>query len=365
MKRKRKNKKINPVTILILLLGLTAGLLLIRSSQEVRRPAYYGQVSASLLPSERDVLTGETFNLRLKISPGDNLVSGVDLDLDFDSSLMELTDVEVHESYTGGGDLVSDGKVNIMVVTVLDPEDLPQESFDLAVITFKAIGSGTGKINRVGDYQIVGSRGEGGDIDRTLELVSFNPATVNISEGNTPEGGWPVLNFSVKFGGTEYAVGDQKVIVDVPDQKVKLVVKRGGFRKEFDGVDLVFDDQAIGWGSVELVGVTPGGGYAVLIKGPVHLARKFCSNKQKERCQLGEENISLVPGDNNYDWTGLNLEPGDINLDGRVDSTDFSRIKSSLGNQSGKEDINFNGIVNSQDIVLLLDTLNTKYEEEI
>ena len=111
----------------------------------------------------------------------------------------------------------------------------------------------------------------------------------------------------------------------------------------------------------------PGDGYAILIKGPVHLAKRFCRDQQRKHCWLGEEDISLASGINEFDWSKSPLEPGDVNHDRKVDSLDFSQVKSALGDRGEGiiEDINFNGRVNSQDLVFILSTLSTKYEDEL
>ena len=197
-----------------------------------------------------------------------------------------------------------------------------------------------------------------------------NTPTATPTEAETEN--WPVLNFKVKMKGTEYQVqGEDKVVEDIPEQKMTVIVRKGSFEKEFKNVDVSFDKNAVGEGSVVLNGVEPGDKYAILVKGPVHLARKFCKNNQTDRCAYGQEKITLTEGENNFDLTGLYLEPGDINSDGRVDSADFTLLKQAVGKKRSAEtgenipeDLNFNGVVNSQDIVLFLETLSTKYEDD-
>lgn len=359
------------ILLILATLTLFSALLLSRQVQELRRGAYYGGVTAGVYPSTKQVGVGEEFNLYLKINPKSGsdayLVNGVNLTLTFNKEILELKDIEFDKIFTGPKRIAqanSEGKLEIIAVTTSDRSELHQDVFDLAKLAFKAKKEGRGTINREASYEIVGSRGQEGNIDRTLELTSFLPAEVVVEAA----GDWPKLNFKIKFGGTSYQVSGEAVTVDdIPDQKVKVVVKKSDLRKEFKDVNVSFDDQAIGSGSVLLTGFAPGDGYAVLIKGPVHLSRRFCYDQQKEHCWIGEERIALVIGDNNYDWSQLDLEPGDINVDGLVDSTDFSMLKAAIGERGAgiKEDINFNGSVTGQDIVIFLDTLSAKYEEEI
>jgi len=66
----KKVKKNQFVFLIILGIALVAGLILLRQSQETRRKAFYGGVTARVLPSEREVGLGDTFNLRVNINPG-------------------------------------------------------------------------------------------------------------------------------------------------------------------------------------------------------------------------------------------------------------------------------------------------------
>lgn len=346
----------------------------VRKPQEIRRGAFYGSLTASLYPSEKEVAVGEEFNLYLKINPvSENeafLVNGADLTIGFDENRLEFVDGEIITPYTGQVISLMNpdqlGKLRIIAVTTVSRDEIPQDVFDLVRLRFRAKAEGEVQINQEGDYQLVGSRGQSGDIDRTLELSSFSGTTITIS-GEIPEGGWPVLKFKIKFGGTDYEVGGKRVIVEVPPQKVKVAVGKDGLYRTYNDITVTCDEDAVCQGEMELVGITPGDNYAVLIKGPVHLAKKFCQDQQREYCWRGDENISLASGDNQFDWTTLPLEPGDVNQDKRVDSLDFSRVKNALGARGDNipEDVNFNGEVNSQDLVFVLGTLGTKYEDDI
>lgn len=391
MKSRKNRKTIFPLILLILVVSvaLIGGVILVRTSQETRRGAYYGAVSAGIWPDAKQVdFNSGNFDLYLKVIPGDHLITGTEMNLSFDNSILELVDMEFDDLFSGPKRITqanTTGTIPILAVTTADRNDLHNEPFNLVKLTFKPKSAGSTQITRVGDYKIVGSRGQTGVVDRTLELKGFSLATVTVGGGDTipttgvpyptevlppeeawPEGGWPTLEFKIKFAGTTYRVGNQQVTVsNIPDQKVKVIVKKFGSKWEFSDVMVSFDEKAIGTGEVELVGVPVGTGYTVFIKGPAHLARKFCSNKQKDRCRVDEGEIVLKQKIS-YDWTGLELEPGDINQDGVVDASDFSQLKQAIGLQGEgiKEDLNFNGVVNTQDIALFLETLSTKYEEE-
>lgn len=171
------------------------------------------------------------------------------------------------------------------------------------------------------------------------------------------------LNFKVKFQG---------ITQKRDDQQVKLTVKRENFSKPFD-VRLTSNDSGIYSGSVALTGVAPGN-YLIYIKGPRHLAKKFCKNNQETRCSLSDR-IALVRGDNTLDFSKMVLEGGDLpnpnddyKQDGVVNSIDYTLINNRLGSSAEDDlriaDINLDGAVNSTDRILLRNTLETRYEED-
>ncbi|MFH1561006.1 MAG: hypothetical protein ABID04_00275 [Patescibacteria group bacterium] len=188
-----------------------------------------------------------------------------------------------------------------------------------------------------------------------------------------PDSGTPILNFKVSFVG----ILNKDKVKEIP--KVAIKVKKG-FETvaEFDGVEVVptdVGDKTVFTGAVALTGVVPGGNYSVLIKGPKHLARKFCQNNQVDRC-YGQGEIILVEGENSFDFSGLSLEPGDLpnpsyNMaqDGVVNGVDLALIKARFFVDQHEEeklvaDLDFNGDIGGRDIVLFLQTLSAKFDEE-
>jgi len=193
--------------------------------------------------------------------------------------------------------------------------------------------------------------------------------TLLLSPTPTVEASTPILNFKVSFAG----VLDSSKVKETPEVTVKI--KKGlEIVAEFTGVQLEPDTGAAFKGSVVLSGVAPGGDYTIYIKGPRHLVRKFCQDKQTERC-FGRGRIVLTSGKNEFDFSRLSLEPGDLpnpsenmQQDSVVNGVDLSLLKARLGKDYPEElavaDLDFNGVINTRDIVLLLRTLSSKYGEE-
>lgn len=97
-------------------------------------------------------------------------------------------------------------------------------------------------------------------------------------------------------------------------------------------------------------------GYKLCFKGPRHVQQCFSN------VTFFDEQV--------YDYTKEPLEPGDLNIpqDGKVDSKDFDYLWNHRGNTDNyvlsAADLNLDNIINMGDISLLLQTLQTKYDEE-
>ncbi len=328
------------------------------------------EANFSLVPSEVNVGSEENFELDLRLNTNKSVVIAT-AQLTFDPIKLEATDVIGSDGFPNKMQVDYNNQSGEVTIKqgVGGGKDPMSGKMKFGTVKFKAIGS-PGEIATVSYDEVSSSVAEEDEAYLSFETSG---SKINITEltqptPTPPQQGWPSLTFKISFAGTSYRVNDiPKVIEDIGTQEMKVVVRGNGVTKVYDDVPVKFDDQAVGTATVELTGVPAGENYMVLVKGPKHLARRFCEEGQKEHCWLGEESIDLNPGENVFDWTGLELEPGDINQDGVVNTLDFSKLKQALGTR-GKdisEDLNFNGIVNPQDVVFFLETLSTKYEDEI
>lgn len=191
----------------------------------------------------------------------------------------------------------------------------------------------------------------------------------------TPIPGTVTLAFSIKSQGIFEKRADQKVIVTVK----KPSGATGGYMGTYRDINIVSDSTGVYSGSVVLssptTASTPVAGDKVwiFIKGPKHLAKKFCVNDQAldKRCK-DNEFLVLQAGENTFNWSRSVMEGGDLPLtggqDGVVNSTDWTFMNGKLGSSVTADlvaaDINLDGIVNATDRVLLRITLETKYEED-
>lgn len=124
--------------------------------------------------------------------------------------------------------------------------------------------------------------------------------------------------------------------------------------------------------------IPTGNEYTILIKGPKHVQKKICHQHPIESrlgpgsysCRKGQ--INLTEGINNLDFSEILLLSGDIPVggeqDGVVNSTDTSFIRNNLGSKDPSVviigDINLDGIIDTQDWSLIIASLSVKGDEE-
>lgn len=120
---------------------------------------------------------------------------------------------------------------------------------------------------------------------------------------------------------------------------------------------------ADGW--VTLAGVVPDRFYTLLLKAPKFRASKVIEH---QKLIMGQSNQT-------FDFTSLALEPGDLpdpnnsnQQDCTVNSIDISQIVSRIGSTLAGDldvaDVNFDGIVNGNDVSKVVNTLSTKPDDD-
>lgn len=174
------------------------------------------------------------------------------------------------------------------------------------------------------------------------------------------------VNFKVKYQDVDFKAVDQKVLVKV---------KQGSYERTFTDINTVADDDGVYSGQVTLTDVAPGSSYAIFIKGPKHLAKKFCVNQPTKRCLSGDGKIVLTTGVNTFDFSTLVLEAGDVpdpnnnnKQDGVANSADWSLVKSLLAKTDRASldiaDLDLDGKIGSNDFEMVKSTIETRYEDE-
>lgn len=112
--------------------------------------------------------------------------------------------------------------------------------------------------------------------------------------------------------------------------------------------------------------------YSFLIKGPKHIQKRVCVNSPSENISgtylCKDSNITFKKGDNTLDFTNIILLSGDLPLqNGIVDAVDIAYVRNFVGRNDpdivARGDINFDGVVDSQDYTLIINALAFKYDE--
>jgi len=176
----------------------------------------------------------------------------------------------------------------------------------------------------------------------------------------------PVITFYLKF---------DNVARQIPDQVVQVRLIKDSNIYDFADVIVTSDANGILTGKLVASKVPVGSGYRMSIKGPKHLAMRFCEDDQSAYC-FGPGNLTLNTGENNYfDFSFLPLLAGDITgqgsfgvQDGVADMTDMVLIKSALEAGSSESvintaDLNYDGGVSGADMQMFLKTLSERYDD--
>jgi hypothetical protein len=113
--------------------------------------------------------------------------------------------------------------------------------------------------------------------------------------------------------------------------------------------------------------------YFVYINLDKHLEKKFCDIQPKEsslgKYDCSTANIFIKEGENNFDFSNVYILAGDLDpKDNVINSYDVALVFNNLGKKDKqaleKADVNYDGIVDSQDYSLLIAALSVKSDEE-
>jgi len=189
----------------------------------------------------------------------------------------------------------------------------------------------------------------------------FTPATVPTYSGDV------VINLKLKFQGITKKI-DSKYNTQLV--KIKLTNTDTG-NSSSRLVNVSQNGSAIWEGQVKFA-VPAGNNYKVFIKGPKHIQKKICQNNPTETLpgfyQCEDGTIKLIKGTNTLDFSNIIQIVGDLGTqDGIVNSYDLALITNNLGKKDcailKSADLNLDGIVDTQDYSLVLSALAIKLDE--
>lgn len=183
----------------------------------------------------------------------------------------------------------------------------------------------------------------------------------------TSAGGSQVTaNLQLKFQGITSKVNSS--------MKVKVIARTATGNRTSEGEGTFTSaDNGVWTGTVTLQNIDLTRDYYLLIKGPKHVQKRVCVATPSETSigsyKCNGADIRFTAGTNNLNLSGITLMSGDLaTQDGVVDSYDLSYIINNLGSTDPTVleigDVNLNGRVDTQDYSLIIQSLTIKSDEE-
>ncbi len=344
-------------------------------------------------PSGTSVKKGETFELKLNVDPGAEQVAGADIYLNYDSELLTLESVTAGSYFPLVNNQPTTGRLYITAV-VERQGDSKTGTGTIATVTFRANEAGSANIVfDCNPEKTDTSRLIKNDINATniLNCSALKAHTVTITSQSEPsptpttddvptptpttgsfsgEKADVQLNMKVRFQGV---VKQPNAAFDRLNVRIDIEGSQG--YKNDQIVEFKADGSGLWNGVMKIEDVPIAQKYAVLIKGPKHLSRKICETAPREnvpgtyKCESGGD-IELKEGGNNLDFSQIVVLAGDIPTQNQVvDSADIIFIRQNFGNTSptalSRGDLNLDGIIDTQDYSLVMAALGFKYDEEL
>jgi len=212
----------------------------------------------------------------------------------------------------------------------------------------------------------------GGVISTTLTPTQ-GPGGVGIITPTSGQKGVGItLNMMLKFQGiVKKPVNAAQIPV-----KVTIAGPEGAGRRFTEQVLFTIADERVYFrGTVTFADAPEAKDYKIYIKGPRHLQKKICHATPVEtyplsyRCSGGEGVIALVAGENTLDFTQIYQLVGDLpDQDGFVNSYDLSLVRNNIVSSDPQAlefaDLNLDGTVNTQDYSLVIAALEFRTDEE-
>jgi len=379
--------------------------------------------TVTLLPKGTSVTQREAFTQSVRINAGAKKISAVDITINYDPEYFayierdELTllesvipQISTNSAYFGNLIMqkVSAKKDSVRIVMVSKGRDSQLASNVVIPLRFRGLKPTEEPQSLVFNEpasQIVGTTGASDhqfniDSSDAESVVSISPSISCLNDGQCGENagcasnGFCVCN-SQKYNcdqnwdnGCEsetacVATGSVSLNLKVKLQgvtskpktaqllKFKFVLKNSENNKQQKGVNLRVNENGLFSGKANFDKIAPGNNFQLLIKGPKHVQKRFCTltpEKADYHCSINEGFV-LSTGENEADLSAVPLFTGDLpEQDGILNSKDVSTLKDCIKERSEacieKTDVNYDGVTNGVDLSLLFKAMATKYDDE-
>ena len=199
------------------------------------------------------------------------------------------------------------------------------------------------------------------------------------TEGPTPTPGITTsisLALKIKLQGiTQKPVNANSITVLVRLAGSNAIATNPAFLAKY--VQFTVNDAGEWSGKADFEGVPTGGGYRIFVKGPKHIAKRICDASPTESAggmyHCADGKIALSAGNNTLDFSKIILLAGDLpEVDGKqngmIDAYDTTFVRTYLGTTDADKlaigDLNLDGIIDTQDYSMILQSLFIKFDEE-
>lgn len=336
-------------------------------------------MNLSFTPATTTVAANADFTVSVLIKSSANTVlRGGKIKVNFDKTMLSFKSIEYKAGAVSAGlgnttadaaAINANGFVDIVAENTTSTGGVLPAAYgvELASLTFTALSTTASTVTMT-DSSFYSVNSDGSLFD-TWTIAAQN---LDVNEGGETTGNVK-LNLKLKFQGINKKPKDELNFIKGKIEGM-IIGTNEGFTSTTEGNFLVkSDDNGVWSGTVGiyLPQSALGKKFTLYIKGRRHIQKKICDSVPTEaspgtyRCPTG--NINLVAGDNNLDFSGILLLVGDLDQNSIVDSVDFSLVKNCLGKSDtvcvSSSDLNLDGIVNTQDFSMILVALGIRTDE--
>jgi len=387
-------KKVRLILIILISAGAIFFLWQYLNGFLAKSKASTDKVNVTYTPATVTSAKGANFNFGVNlVAENSKKISGVDLQIKYGNGTSNPVDYQnfqtTPENYFDDKiiEKAENGVVHLVLVAKKADENLV--SGVLINLGFKAGNSdSTSPINLVPNAnQVVGPTqnqqyevvlpttagsvtvGNGSAVTPSVTPPSGTPSTTPPDTGNAK------INFKVRFQGiTDRPSAAQTMVAKVTIKKQQVVVDEKNVTFTYDAAATNPTDKGQWYGTGNF-NAAAGSGYTIYIKGPKHIQKKICDASPTEaagaegsyRCSAGS--LTIADGEQTFNFSKIMLLAGDLPVqDGVVNSYDISLVRNNLGKTDAdvlaKADINLDGRINTQDYSLIIFTLSMRTDEE-
>lgn len=376
--------------------------------------------TTSFTPKTNIVTQNEAFTQTVSISAGEKKISAVDFTISYNPEYFEYVPVEDSTVFLSSTipvqnyftslvmQKVSDDKDSVRIVLIANKQDSELVQNIMIPLRFRGL-----KVSEESQYlafnepasQIVGTTGADDhrfDIDSTdaSSTIAIAPSISCVNDGQCGENascasnGYCICNSSkyncdedwtngcestTSCEATHSASLNLKLKLQgvsestkiTPLQKFKITLGNSEKNKHQKTVDLKLADDYTFTGEVGFDDIAIGDNFRLLIKGPKHMQKRFCTltPKGEDYSCKKDEGFTLVAGKNEADLSAVPLLSGDLpEQDGLLDAEDVGSLLKCIA-KPNKEcikitDLNYDGVTLGNDLSLMFATMATTYEDD-